>query len=212
MLPTVHRPSKSRLPDHRGMLCPKVITPSIILLRPGIVRKDGRNPGSLRRRAVDRLRVNATNNNLPTVVCPRAKATLLKFGLQRPAIARLSPPASAAFSISPFISLSHPASFALVTAWPSRNAMSGAGVPWSKSMRIDRMGWLLHGRWRIQTSRCEFQHCDHLFPRHVEPIHDFVDSGPGFKVFKHNRNRHTGIPKQPCPAHFAGNALHGGAW
>jgi len=29
----------------------------------------------------------------------------------------------------PFTSLSQPASFALVTVWPSRNEMRGAGVP-----------------------------------------------------------------------------------
>src|SRR5579863_10013991 len=120
------------------------------------------------------------------------------------------PAASAAFSNSPFISLSHPASFAFVTAWPSKNAMSGAGVPWSKSMRIDRPGWLVRGRGRIQTSRREFQHRYHLFPRDVEPLHDFVNGGSGFQVFKHNRNRHTGIPKQPGSAHLAGDALHGG--
>src|ERR1035438_3956559 len=94
------------------------------------------------------------------------------------------PVASAAFSNSPLTSLSHPACLAFVTAWPSRNGISGAGVPWSKSIRIDHLGRVLHTRWRVQTSRREFQHCHHLFPRHVEPLHDFVNRGSGFEVFK----------------------------
>jgi len=43
--------------------------------------------------------------------------------------------------------------------------ISGAGVPWSKSIPIDRQGRLLHCRRRIQTSRRKLQHRCHLFPR-----------------------------------------------
>jgi hypothetical protein len=45
----------------------------------------------------------------------------------------------------------------------------------------------------------------------MEPLHDLVNGGAGFQIFEHNRNRHTGIPKHPRAAHFAGDTLHGGA-
>jgi hypothetical protein len=39
----------------------------------------------------------------------------------------------------------------------------------------------------------------------VEPVHNLVKGGPGFEVFKDNRNRHPGILKHPrAPLTFPG--------
>src|ERR1039458_3336571 len=108
-----------------------------------------------------------------------------------------NPASSAAFSNSPFTSRSQPASLAFVTVWPVRNGISGAGVPWSNRMRID--GYLTvcrSGRIRwVKTTGRKLQHGNNLFPRHVEPLHDFVDGGPGFEIFEYSGNRHPGIFK-----------------
>ena len=63
----------------------------------------------------------------------------------------------------------------------------------------------------IETSRGKFKYSHNLFPRQVEPLHDFVDGGSGFEIFKHNGNRHTGVPENPGTADLAGDALYGGA-
>src|ERR1700688_2958330 len=120
------------------------------------------------------------------------------------------PAASAALSKSPLLSLSHPRSTASTITWPFSAYRKGAGVLWSNRMSIYRRCRRGLRGVSIETSRRKFKHGYNLFPVQVEPLHDLVNGGPGFEVFKHNRNRHPGILKHPCAAHLAGNALHGG--
>lgn len=42
----------------------------------------------------------------------------------------------------------------------------------------------------IETSGREFEYGYDLFPRHVEPLHDLLDTRPGFEIFE---NVETGI-------------------
>src|SRR5580658_1730892 len=124
------------------------------------------------------------------------------------------PASSATVSNSPLPSLSHPWSLALVTVWPARNGMSGAGVPWSNRTRIERSqsAGLAGGRIRwIETARGEFQHRDDLFARDVEPFHNLVDGRPGFQVLEDSGNRHASILEHPGAAQSARHALHSGA-
>ena len=82
-------------------------------------------------------------------------------------------------------------------------------VLWSNRMSIyRRFRRGLRREW-IETSRRKFKHGYNLFPVQVELFHDLVNRGPGFEVFKHNRNRHPGILKHPCAAHLAGDAFDG---
>src|ERR1035441_3773072 len=123
-----------------------------------------------------------------------------------------NPAFSAAFSSSPLAGVSLPSSFAFVTVWPSRNGISGAGVPWSKRMRLDRLGGGgLHRRGSVKAPCGEFQYSYHLVPRHIEPFHNLVNCGPGLQVLENSRNRHAGIFKHPRAATLARYALHGGA-
>jgi len=58
-------------------------------------------------------------------------------------------------------------------------------VPLSKSMSIDRLDWLLHGR-RVKASRREFDYQHNLFMRQVEPVHNLFDRGSHFQIVKDN--------------------------
>src|SRR5271157_4229963 len=78
-------------------------------------------------------------------------------------------------------------------------------------MRIDWRQRTVGGTWGIQAAGRKFEHAYNLFPCHVEPLHDFLDTCPGFEVLENGGNRHTGVPKNPRAADLAGDALHGGA-
>src|ERR1039457_1202690 len=77
-------------------------------------------------------------------------------------------------------------------------------------MRIDRLDVGLQSRRRVKAPCRKFEYRHHLFPRHVEPLHDFLYGCTGFEVLEHSRNRHTGVLKHPCTAALAGDALHSG--
>src|ERR1700743_3890404 len=101
-------------------------------------------------------------------------------------VSRTSKPSASAATInSPFTNPSHPRSIASTTVWFLNACRSGAGVPLSKSMRIDYSG----GRrcWRpVETTRSELDYSNHLFTRQMEPFHNLVDRGAHFQIVKHN--------------------------
>src|SRR5271157_1212319 len=95
------------------------------------------------------------------------------------------PDASAAAISSPLSSRSHPRSMASTTTWPLSAYRSGAGVPLSKSMSIDRWGGGLY-LWRVKASRRKFDHGHHLFLGQMKPLHNLVDRGSHFQIVKDN--------------------------
>src|ERR1700734_1462254 len=90
------------------------------------------------------------------------------------------PAASATSSNSPVVKLSHPRSIDSRTVWLVSDLLSGAGMPLSNRMSIDRVrggGLLWTGR--VKTPRSEFEHSRYLLARDVEPVHNLVDRGSG---------------------------------
>ena len=65
------------------------------------------------------------------------------------------------------------------------------------------------GRRRIETSSRKLNYRIDLLPRYVELLNDFVDAGPGFKVFEHGGYGHPGFPKHPGTAQSARHAFDG---
>src|SRR5271165_1811128 len=122
-------------------------------------------------------------------------------------VTKMSKPASSArASSSPLLRVSHPRVFARCTVWPASERASPRGVPWSKSSSI----LLSVRRYPIQTAGDKFQHVMNLFVGYIELFDDFINGHTGGKVLEHDRNGHACSPKNPCPAHFAGYAFHGG--
>src|SRR6266404_4199236 len=66
-------------------------------------------------------------------------------------------------------------------------------------------------RWGIKTAGSKFKHRNNLFPRHVEPLHDFLDTCTGFEVLENGGNWHTGVLKHPRAAYSSQHAFDGGA-
>src|ERR1700682_1883361 len=91
------------------------------------------------------------------------------------------PSASAAAISSPLTRRSHPRSMASTTTWAWRASRSGAGGPLSKSMSIELLGGRRDGG-PVQATRREFDYCDHLFPRQMEPFHDLVYRSTDFQI------------------------------
>jgi hypothetical protein len=77
-------------------------------------------------------------------------------------------------------------------------------------MSINRFGGLRRDRWRVKASSREFDHRHNLLMRQMEPIHNLADRSAHFEIVKYDGNRRPGIPKYPCAAALAGDALHGG--
>ena len=67
-------------------------------------------------------------------------------------------------------------------------------------------------RGRVETPRGKFKHSDHLFVREMKPLGDLVNRGSRFQIFEHERHRHSGVPEEPRPADFAGDAFDRGAF
>ncbi len=63
----------------------------------------------------------------------------------------------------------------------------------------------------VYFPRGEIKHGRNLLARQMEPLHDFVDSGSGFQVFKHDGQRHSCVLKHPGAADLAGDTVNGGA-
>src|ERR1700690_1772173 len=111
---------------------------------------------------------------------------------------RSKPACSATASKSPFVSLSHPRSLALVTVCPTRCWAMPRGVLWSKRMRISHACRADRNRRGVKAAGRKFQHGLNLLPRHVVLFHDLLDARTVFEVFKNRGNRHTGVTKPPC--------------
>src|SRR5271167_1507675 len=118
------------------------------------------------------------------------------------------PAASAAFSKSPFESLSHPRSRASTTTCPTSARAMPLGVPWSKRTSIGGRGRRDGSRRRIQAAGCKFEHGPDLFLRHMKLFHDFLNAGARFEILKNRGHGHPGAAKHPTTAAPAGHAFH----
>jgi len=67
------------------------------------------------------------------------------------------------------------------------------------------------GRRGIKTAGSKLEHGYNLFPRHVEPLHDFLDTCAGLEVLENGGNRHAGVLKNPCATESPRHAFDGGA-
>ena len=112
------------------------------------------------------------------------------------------PAVSAALSNSPLTSLSRPVCFALVTAWPSRNGISGAGVPWSKSIRIDGGASRLRAGNSSTATTCSRVTSNHSI---------ILSMGPRLRSFRTQSTQAYGYREITMRRSLAGDAFHGGA-
>jgi hypothetical protein len=82
----------------------------------------------------------------------------------------------------------------------------------SSSVTLRNPHSVLKDRRSIKTASGELNHTLNLLP--VEPVvppHNFVNTGPGFEVFKDRRDRHPSSLQYLRDANLSGNAFHGGA-
>jgi hypothetical protein len=78
-------------------------------------------------------------------------------------------------------------------------------------MRINgHRGIVYRPQGRIETAGGELKHRYNLFPRHIEPLHDFFNRRPRLKIFENRSDRHPGIPENPGAMPAIWHALHGG--
>ena len=60
------------------------------------------------------------------------------------------------------------------------------GVPWSKRMSISGRETVYRNNWSCKAACDKFKDCVHLFPRHVELFHYFLNGHTSLKIHKHS--------------------------
>src|SRR5205814_8221116 len=117
-----------------------------------------------------------------------------------------NPASSAALSKSPFLSLCHPRCQAASTVCPLRNGRIGTGV-------IGRRGPALAGnrrRWSdVKAAGGKLDDGFDLFAvQTFEPLHNVVNVGAGFQIFKDDGNGHARPLEHPRAAYLSRDAFH----